>query len=247
MPNYCEGQRVARQVKSVKRKSVGTVTVGGIVTPKTDKHRAFCSAWLMHYDHNRAAREAGYQRGGLDLFRKFERYLLQQKGLKEKAVSKEVVLEQRDILREMMSIGFANAQDYVRIVEEPFKDPKTGITTQVKRERQRPLMELTRSQAAAVSKVTFSPDGTVTYELPDERSKHPYLKDLGQHLGLFHPKLIQEHRHAHAVALFDLRSLDNSKLKQAEEFFLEALGPEGRRMVNSSGSDDGEFEEMPAE
>lgn len=244
---------MARPTQPVRRKTTkGTVSIGGVVTPKTDKHQAFCAAWLKHYDHVRAAREAGYDSvridkgGAMELFRKFERYLLQQKAIKEKAVAKELVLEQRDILREMMSIAFANAQDYVKIVRESVTDDK-GVTTLVERQLQRPLIELTRAQAAAVSKVTFNPNGTITYELPDERSKHPYLKDLGQHLGLFHPKLIQEHRHAHALAVMDLKSLDNSKLKRAEEFFLEALGPEGRRMLGMGDVHEGEFEEIPEE
>lgn len=245
---------MARPTKPVKKKkSSHAVVVAGMRTPVSDKHRAFCDRWLRHYDHVRAAKEAGYNSsftdkgGAMELFRKYERYLLQQKALKEKAVAKELVLEQRDILREMMAIGFANAQDYVKVVDEAVVDEKSGVTRVVKCERRRPLMELTRAEAAAVSKVTFHPDGTVSYELPDERSKHPYLKDLGQHLGLFHPKLIQEHRHAHAVALLDLSSLDNAKLKKAEELFLEAMGPEGRRMIGIEDVVDGEFEEMPEE
>lgn len=226
------------------------VTVGGIVTPKTPKHQAFCANWLKHYDHNKAAIDAGFSEVAVKkgsaavLFRRFERYLLKQKKLKEKAVSKVLVLEQKDILAEMKAIGFANAQDYVVIVSEPVKDEKTGTIRMVKRERQKPLMQLTRAQAAAVSKVTFHPDGTVTYELPDEKSKHPYLKDLGQHLGLFHPKLIQEHRHAHAHAIMDLRDMDSAKLAEAERYFLAALGNEGNRMLNII---EGEFEEIPPE
>lgn len=216
--------------------------------PRTDKERAFCESWLQHYDINRAAREAGYSGpknrqggGGLRVFERFRAYLEHQLSLKQKAVSKELALDQKDILSEMAAIGFANAQDYVAIVEEPVKDEKTGAISMVRRERQKPLMELTRAQAAAVSEVTFHPDGRVTYQLPDERSKHPYLKDLGQHLGLFHPKLIAEHRHAHMHAAISFRGMDTRKLAEAESMLLEAMGPEGRRML---GILDAEFEDV---
>lgn len=218
-----------------------------MVLPRTDKEHAFCKAWLQHYDSNRAAREAGYAdsisngSSGKRLFERLQGYLEHQLQLRQQAVAKQVALDQKDILAEMAAIGFANPLDYVNVVEEPVKDPETGQTSLVKCQRQKKLIELTRAQAAAISEVTFHADGSVTYKLPDERSKHPYLKDLGQHLGLFHPKLIQEHRHQHLHAALSFRDMDTRKLAQAESMLLEAMGAEGRRML---GIVDAEFEEV---
>lgn len=215
--------------------------------PKTEKEHAFCKAWLQHFDIGRAAKEAGYRIGpnqtgnAHQIFDRLRGYLEHQLSLREKAIAKEFVLDQKDILREMANIGFANAHDYVKIVQEEEKDPETGAKRMVERERQKPLRELTRAQAAAISDVTFHPDGSVTYKLPDEKSKHPYLKDLGQHVGLFHPRLIQEHRHQHLHASLSFRDMDTSKLAQAESMLLEAMGPEGRRML---GIVDAEFENV---
>lgn len=240
---------MARPSKSVKR--ADTALTAGMTLPRTPQEHRFCKAWLTHYNAAQAAREAGYaevsvkKNGGAAVFRRFERYLMQQKSIKEKVVARELVLEQKTILEEMMAIGFANAQDYIAVVMEEVeqKDAAGAVRkVRVRRERQRPIMDLSRRQAAAISKVTFHPDGRVTYELPDEKSKHPYLRDLGQHIGLFHPKLIQEHRHAHAVAMLDLRDMDPAKLAQAEQLFISALGNEGKRLLNIE-ADDGDVTE----
>ena len=236
--------------KSPRLKRQLPAVVGGMKVPKSDQHRAFCEAWLKHYDHNRAAREAGYSAHNVNAgvgkrtFALFAQYLTKQKEIKEKALVKELALDQKDILAEMMAIGFANALDYVKEVEEEEKDMETGEVRMVRRHRQKLVTELTRAQAAAISKVTFLPDGTVTYDIPDERSKHPYLKDLGQHLGLFHPKLIQEHRHEHRHRAISFRDMDMEKLAKAEKMLIDALGPEGRRMLGLQDFQEAEFEDV---
>ena len=205
--------------------------MGRVVVPVTPTHRAFCEEWLKDYDHIRAAKAAGfaenYIRNGAaaKLVQKYHLYLMDRKEKLEKAISKEIALEQKDILSEMMAIGFSNAQDYITITEEMI-DGKTVIKRTLK-----PIEQLTRRQAAALSAVTSHPDGSVTYAIPDERSKHPYLKDLGQHLGLFHPKLIQEHRALHLHAQMDLKGVDPVALEKAEGLLLEAMGQAGKRML----------------
>lgn len=163
--------------------------------------------------------------GAMVLLTRYKAYLSQKMERHENAVAKELVLEQKDILNEMMAIGFANAQDYYVITDEVVNGKN------IKKRTLKPIEELTRAQAAAVSCITQHPDGSITYVIPDEKSKHPYLKDLGQHLGLFHPKLIQEHRHQHIHAALSFRDLDPAKLEQFETQLIEALGPAGRRML----------------
>lgn len=216
--------------------------------PKSIKEHKFCARWQVHYDHILAAREAGYsepyiKRGeAKKMFARLREHLLGLKAKKEAAVAKEVALEQRDILREMKAIAFASPQDYVKEVQVDVK-ADDGTVSKVKRLVRKGILELTHDQAAAISKVTFHPDGSCTYDLPDEKSKHPYLKDLGQHLGLFHPKLIQEHRHEHRHRALSFRDVDTAKLAEAEKMFMEALGSEGRRMLGEPVVD-ADFEDV---
>ena len=208
------------------------LVIAGIKVPTTPADRKFCERWMVHKDHMKAAIESGMTEKSIKsnwAKRKLIKYMpwiSAQLEKREKAVAERYALKQENILDEMVAIGFANAQDYAKEIEEADATGKI-----IKKTIRKPLSELTRAQAAAVSSVSFHPDGTVTYDLPDERSKHPYLRDLGQHLGLFHPKLIQEHRHAHMHAAIDLRGLDESKLESFEQQLLAALGPQGERML----------------
>ena len=207
-----------------------------IILPSTAQQTMFVQAWLSNgFDLVQAAVTAGYKRAAASkVARRLSAYMEEMRQKLENEVVKQVALEQKDIIEEMMAIGFANPLDYAKeIVLEVDGKP-------VKHVIRKPLLELTRRQAAAISKVIFHPDGTVTYELPDEKSKHPYLKDLGQHLGLFHPKLIQEHRHAHLHAKLDMRDADSEKLAEAERMYMEALGSAGKRLLGVTGATDEE-------
>lgn len=231
--------------KAVSNPTTKSIKLAGVEVPTNPVDRKFCTRWLVHKDHNLAARESGMAASSVrqgqakKRLLKYLPYLVQQLERREMAVAAQMALDQKDILNQMVAIGFANAQDYVKQVET--KDEKGVIKiTHVRK----PLTELTREQAAAVSNVMFQPDGTITYSLPDEKSKHPYLKDLGQHLGLFHPKLIEQHRHAHLHRTLDFKGMDTDKLALVEQQLIEALGEEGRRML---GIIEGEFEEVQDE
>lgn len=229
------------------------VLVPKMALPKSDMHKAFCEAWLKHFDHKKACLEAGYSRSWCNknnpkkLLDRYLMYLTERRQALERRVSKELALEQKDILAAMYAIASSNVQDYVKEVEEEEEiTDESGLKHKVlvKRIRQKSVLELTREQASALSEITCHPNGTVTYKLPDERSKHPYWKDLGQHLGLFHPKLIAEHRHEHRHRVLSFRDMDSDKLAKAERFLMEAMGQEGRRML---GVMDAEFEDITPE
>lgn len=220
---------------------MGLRLAGGIELPTRANDIKFCQRWLVHKDHNRAGKESGMaatslnKGNGKTKLLRFLPYLSNELQKREHAVATQFALDQKDIINEMIAIGFANAQDYVKTEELPSTNGHT-----IKRQVQKPLMELTRAQASAISSVTFSPDGKVTYTIPDEKSKHPYLKDLGQHLGLFHPKLIQEHRHAHLHRMLDFKGLDTERLAKFEADLIDAMGEEAKRVL---GIVEGEFEE----
>lgn len=236
--------------QSLRRKNLPTkknvsrrLKLAGVVYPTTEVDKIFCDEWLQHRDHMKAAAVSGMARSSQDhggpakKLKKFLPYLSQQLQHHERAVATEMVLEQKHIIAEMMAIGFSNPKDYYKTVEQVKNDGSVVIVSHVRKE----LHELTRAQAAAISEITWHKDGSVTYELPDVRAKHPYLKDLGQHLGLFHPKLIQEHRHLQLHAALDLRDIDTDKLEKFESMLIDALGPMGKQML---GIIEGESEEV---
>lgn len=198
--------------------------------PKSEREMKFCEAWLQHHDHHRAWIEAGYSvnTATKEITTKLQvlmPYLEKRQKAITQVISKKFVLDQQSILDEMIAVGFANPQDYIdEYVELVDGQP---VTKQVRKN----IMKLSRAQAAAVTQIDFHPDGTVTYKLPDADAKHPFLKDLGQHLGLFHPKLIQEHRHRHMHAHIDLKDVNQEALLRAEADLLQALGPRGNMLL----------------
>lgn len=209
--------------------------------PRDEREIKFVEAWLRHHDVQRAWEEAGYSIKNCDYHteatRKYQTllpYIERRQSQVSKEITKKFVLDQQSILDEMIAVGFANPQDYIEETME-LVDGKP-----VKVQRRKNIMSLTRAQAAAVTEIDFHPDGTVTYKLPDADAKHPFLKDLGQHLGLFHPKLIQEHRHRHMHAHIDLKDIDQGALLQAEQKLLQALGPRGNLLLGVQRDDDEE-------
>lgn len=205
--------------------------VGGMVVPRDERHKKFCDELIKTHDPRIAGRNAGFSESWISLGHykkliiKYDKYLAKRMDKTEKEVARVMVLDQQKILDEYMAIAFANPLDYI----------ETEITTdgkgnEIRKHRRKDVTQLTRAQAAAISEIKFKPDGSVTYKLPDDKTKHPYLKDLGQHLGLFHQKLIAEHRHQHLHQL-SFRGADPSKLEQLEQQLLDALGPDAARML----------------
>lgn len=216
-------------------------SIDGMALPVSAQDKLFCERWLIHHNQVQASEEAGWspksvKHGiGSHKFQRYEKYLAFQLQRNAQAIAKKFVLKQQDILSEMMAIGYANPQDYIDMVPMKIKGKERLV------ERRKPIHELTRAQAAAISNVQFLPNGEVTYDLPDSAAKHPYLRDLGQHLGLFHQKLIQEHIHAHMHAAIDFGKVSPDKLEQLERQFLAVLGEEGYKML---GILDGEFDDV---
>lgn len=195
----------------------------GTRMPKGEKELAFCEFWLSHFDHVRAYKQAGYQRSAdkaLRLYRILAPYLEKLRTEKGKVLAKRLAVREADVLDEIVALGFANPQDYVEeyIEEIAGKPPAT-------KHRRRPLMELTRAQAAAVTCIKFHPDGTVTYELPEPKDKRPALELVGKNFGMFDQKLIAEHRHIQKQRSTELEKIDTDKLQAFEEALIEAIGP----------------------
>lgn len=223
--------------------------IKGILEPMGILDRAFCEAWLARgkdqYNRVAAARAANVPENDIGqgkakkLYDKFEPYLVRQKTLQESELARAIGLDQADILREMIAVAYANPLDYIVVGMEKQKGAD-GVEIEVQCTRRRPLNELTREQAAAISKVTFHPDGSVSYALPTPKGKRPFLRDLGQHIGMFHPNLIKEHRHAQAKAKLQFRDMDDEKLDLAEKMLMDALGPAGRQLLGYTEAEENE-------
>lgn len=199
----------------------------GTRDPSSAKEMRFCRAWLKSNDHIQAAKEAGYSdfiHDGLRLKKKFLPYLSEQKKVVEQEVAKEIVYDQSDLLNEMAGIGFANVLDYV-VVELIEKDGK-----QVKVFKQKPIDQLTRRQASAVSEVTFV-GGEVHYKIPDPAEKYRYLYSLAKNLGLFNDKLIMEFRHSHLHKQLDFSDASQDELSQLEDLLVSMLGDPARQVL----------------
>lgn len=208
--------------------------------PRDERETKFCEIWLRTHDAPKAWVEAGYSEKAInrkDHLKKLaalQPYIEEKQAAISKEFTKQFVLDQQVILDEMIAVGFANPRDYIEEVME-LQDGKP-----VKALRRKNIMSLTRAQAAAVTEIEFHPDGTVTYKLPDAEARHPFLKELGMHLGLFHPKLIQEHRHRHMHAHIDMKDIDQTALEQAETMLLEALGTRGNLLLGLQRDDEEE-------
>lgn len=189
--------------------------------PKGEREQKFCEHWLEHFDPIRAYKQAGYavnssmNRRSLELYRKFSHYLEKLRAVKGKELAKRLAIRETDILEEIAALGFANVQDYVEVYTENGKELL----------RRKPIMQLTRGQASAVTQVEFHPDGTVTYLLPEPKDKRPALELIGKNFGMFDQKLIAEHRHMskqRAESIGGLVSPD--KLAMFEKLLIEAIG-----------------------
>lgn len=217
--------------KGVKQASI---VVAGVEVPKTERHKRFCEEFARSSNPDLACKAAGFapsyskSQYWKPLLARYDKHIQRLRSNNAKAVSKTIALDQKDILNEMMAIGFANAQDYCKqVMVEVERDGKKVLEQHTVR---KDITELTRAQSAAIKNVKFLANGTVEYELPDDKNKHPYLKDLGQHLGLFHQKLIAEHRHQHTHQL-SFRGVDPAQLAKLEAQALAVLGNEGKRML----------------
>lgn len=207
--------------KQAKRPIPALALAEGQRMPKGERELKFCEHWLEHFDPIRAYKQAGYafsssnNRRALELYRKFSHHLEKLRAVKTKELAKRLAIRETDILEEIAALGFANAQDYVEVYEE---DGKQLL-------RRKPIMQLTRGQASAVTQVEFHPDGTVTYLLPEPKDKRPALELIGKNFGMFDQKLIAEHRHMskqRAESIGGLVSPD--KLEMFERMLIEAIG-----------------------
>jgi hypothetical protein len=195
--------------------------------PKTERDMKFCAQWLIHHDHNRAFREAGFRvhtnasslaLRKMDVFR---HYLERMQPKVEFQVAKKIAYERQDILAAIANIGYANALDY--ITEDFVMNPATKVME--RHWRLKPLHALTRDQAGAIDTIFWDEgQGRVGYTLPLAKTRLSALSTLGEQAANFKVKDRVTHNHLHLGENVPLE-----KVRHLKQLFIEALGPVATR------------------
>lgn len=222
------GYRMAKQAATTSNKNVAKpmldLTYGfpGKV-PSNVKYIAFLLKYVETGEVMKSALAVGYSRGWgqgtaprvLDQYKDMVVWL---QAARAQAVAKTIEIDQDRVLREMVSIAFANEADFI-VIEDVVVEGKT-----VKRARRKEVEELTREQLAAVVviKVRGKAD-RITWKWRDRDGK---LFEIGKHLGMFNEKIIMEHRHRHTHRHFDLSKVPLDRLEAIEGEFEEMMGDE---------------------
>jgi hypothetical protein len=226
-------------------KRTGHKRITRLGIPNNERERAFCKAWLKHYDHKRAYVEAGYSNDSnspvraLKMLERFTEHLRPLREAKAREVAKLLVVEDQDILKGMSAKAVFDPGDFVQRAPTPktvtVLDPKTGKEREQPLEwygepvfasRLKPFEQLTPQQRAVVEIVGDS-SGEVTYRLPNIREQHMYLTSTGRQFGMFLEKLITErHFHKHNHAHLELTNVPTQQLQVLTTQLLPFVGAE---------------------
>lgn len=218
--------------------------VSRIREPKTELEKKFCEIWLITYDPVQAWAGAGmptkssaYKTRAKQLAAQFMPYLEKRKKPIEERVQKRIAITKESLLQELAAVAMANPQDFLERYEELVETGKgkQKTTVAIQKTRLKNLLTMDRIKAAAVSEVSVMPDGTVSYKLPSPRERRPFIRDLGQHIGMFHQALIAENNHALREEELDLKDVETKVLVDLQEAIIKMLGPKmARRIVGPS-------------
>ncbi len=224
--------------------------------PKTDRDKAFCEAWLTHFDQAKAWAEAGYstkaknhkQRATAKL-RRFMPYLEPIRKAKAEEVGKQLAMRDGDVLSTMRRVAYADPADFFVLSdqqvmrEEP--DPEKGekamklvpVTYQGKpvfHVIPKPLHDLTAEQRQAVEVMTAF-GGYAGYKLASHKTKHSYLESLGKNLGLWLEETAKEqHTHLHRHAHLHVDDVPTEQLIELQRQFIRVVGAEQARNLGLS-------------
>jgi hypothetical protein len=199
--------------------------------PQTDRDKLFCERWLIHFDKDRAYREAGFQcksnavgTRALNKLDRFADYLRPIRDAKAKLVAERLVMNSDQVLQRMAKQAFFDPTGFFERSPEPLtkiiKDKDGKESEEVRTwhgqpiygERLKPYADLTPEQRIVVE-ITSDAGERLRYRLPTIREQHTYLRDLGQQFGMFADKLIIErHQHKHQHHTLDFANVPTAKL-----------------------------------
>lgn len=225
--------------------------------PENAKEKLLCERYMVHLDASRAWIEAGYSKNRVKYapgkLKELQPYLARLKPQVEKKVSEEIALSAQSVLAEMTAMAFTDPMDYFELTVIEVHDPITGapvLDTQgqpIKREGYRRIdpKRLTPKQRKAIGNMSIDRFGRLHYELVDPATRFGWLRTLGQHVGLFHDKIIHEaHLHTHQHNSLSFKDVPTDKLEELQKQLIGAIGHEAARQVIGPSFDaEGEFEE----
>ena len=195
--------------------------------PQTAQQTKLCHEYIKDYNIIQSALRAGFSQGYAKreahaMIKRFMPYIQTLQDKKTTQVVAKVVYDQDTILQSMARAAFADPADFVERVKVKYSGKVRTM------ERVKSIFDLTPEQRSCIRNVQEMSNGRIKYELMDPQENR---KLLGMHQGLFHQKLIAEHRHAHLHATLDLSKLDDRKLAKLEEDLLQLLGPQAARIL----------------
>lgn len=224
--------------------------------PRTDRDRLFCERWLIHFDKDRAYREAGFAGGAgmgkraLDKLERFAEYLRPLREAKAKLVAERLMVDSQQVLEGMVKKVFFDPTTFYERTEKPLtelvkvlgKDEKVEQVSMwhgkpVYGERMKPYSELTPEQQAVVE-ITSEAGDRIRYRLPSIREQHTYFTSIGRQFGMFAEKLILErHNHNHQHHTLDFTGVPTQKLFALQRQLLPLVDPEFARLLGYTPQD----------
>jgi len=226
--------------------------------PKLERDKAFCAAWLKHFDHAKAWKEAGFSINAKNYYdrarkklRRFMPYLDPIRKAKAQQVGTQLAIKEDDVLQTMRYVAFANPQDFyvlsdqqvMREEPDPTKGPDAKKLVPVTYDNGKPvfhvilkpLHDLTREQAMAVETLTSPFGGYGGYKLASHKTKHSYLESIGKNLGLFLDETAKElHTHLHRHTHLHLDDVPTDKLEALQRQLISVVGAEQARNLGIS-------------
>lgn len=224
--------------------------------PQTERDKAFCERWLIHFDKDRAYKEAGFKwgrQGGNQALNKLERfadYLRPIREAKAKLIAERLAIDSEQVLQGMVKRVFFDPTSFFERSQQPLthmvklagakeksEQPRTWHGAPVYAERLKPYSELTPEQRAVVEIVSDTGD-QLRYRLPTIREQHTYLTSLGRQFGMFAEKLIVErHNHKHQHHHLDFANVPTAKLNALTRQMLPLVDAEFAQMLGYTPED----------
>jgi len=224
--------------------------------PQTEQDRRFCERWLIHFDKDRAYREAGFSTAhgntgtyAISKLERFADYLRPIREAKAKIMAERLAVDAEKIVRGMtQKVFFDPATFYERSLAPLTHWVKVaGKTEKVEEvmmwdgkpvygERLKPYSDLTAEQQAVVE--ITSTGERIAYRLPNIREQHMYFTSLGRQLGMFAEKLILErHNHEHTHQHLEFTGVPTAKLQSITRQLLPLVGVDFARTLGYTPED----------
>lgn len=225
-----------------------------IVGPRNAQEKLFCERWLIHFDKDRAWREAGYAAHSntgtvaLNKLQKFAEYLRPIREAKAKIMAERIAVDAEKIIQGMSRRVFFDPTTFYERSSTPLTERVMVNKKEVERvkvwdgkpvygERLRPYSDLTAEQQAVVE-ITSDAGGRIHYRLPSIREQHTYFTSLGKQLGMFAEKLILErHNHQHTHHSLTFEGIPTPKLLALQRQLLPLVGLEFAQTLGYTAED----------